>query len=357
MTVVEPTPRALAYPFAAPAPDGSVVEVAPGVLWARMPMPIALDHVNVWLLRGDAGWTVVDTGLATQATRECWERIAAEHLGGAPIVSLVCTHFHYDHAGLAAWFDERFGARLHMTRSEYLTMHVLGPLPDPPPAAMLRFHARAGMPDERAQRVFAALRSDPFMAAAPSHFERLRGGDELVIGPRRWQVLIGEGHSPEHACLYCADEGLLIAGDQLLPRISSNVLVNAIEPEANPLALWFDSLDRLDRCRPDTLVLPSHQEAFRGLHVRVQELRAHHQRQFDALRAFIARQGEASAYEAMLALFPRLKHPADEMLALGETVAHLAWLRESGSLSRRLDETGVQRWSVVDAPQDLEVHQ
>lgn len=348
MTAAEPTPRALAYPFAAPATDGSVVEVAPGVLWARMPMPIALDHVNVWLLRGDAGWTVVDTGLATQATRECWERIAAEHLGGAPIVSLVCTHFHYDHAGLASWLMERFGIPLWMTYGEYFTMRALGErLPDPPPDGLVDFHRRAGMPAERIARMLAGLRRDPFMPPQPQSFRRLRAGDRMRIGGRTWQIIVGEGHSPEHACLYCADDAILIAGDQLLPRITSNVLVSSVEPEGNPLQLWFDSLDRLERLAPHTLVLPSHERVFRGLRPRVAELRAHHRQQFALLAAALAGRQRLSAFEAMQVLFSRPLSPAEDMMALGETVAHLSWLRYAGEIVRVLDEDGVYRFAAT----------
>lgn len=338
----------LAFPAAAPRPDGAVTEVAPGVLWARMPMPMALDHINVYLLRGERGWTVVDTGLNTPECRALWEQIAARHLDGLPIEALVCTHFHHDHAGLAGWMAERFGVPVHMTLAEFLTLRVLGaPLPDPAPPEMLQFYRRAGLPAERMERMFAMLRADPFRPPRLGEFRRLQGGQVLAIGARRWQVLIGEGHSPEHACLYCADDRLLVAGDQLLPRISSNVLVTASEPEGNPLQLWFDSLDRLDRCAADTLVLPSHQDVFRGLPARVQELRAHHQHQFDTLRVFVAEVGRCSAFDAMQHLFPKLRHPMDDMLALGETIAHVNWLQQRGDLVRRLDDDGIQRFAAV----------
>jgi glyoxylase-like metal-dependent hydrolase (beta-lactamase superfamily II) len=347
--------EALQYPFSAPAADGEVVEVAPGVLWARMPMPMSLDHVNVWLLRCETGWTIVDTGLATETTKALWERIVERHLDGLPVEALVCTHFHYDHAGLAAWITERFGVPLYMTLAEFLTMRVLGgTLTDPPPPEQREFYARAGLPAERAARLFDALRRDPFMPPRQGQYRRLRDGDVLLIGPRHWQVLIGEGHSPEHACLYCAEDRLLISGDQLLPRISSNVLVSSFEPEGNPLALWFRSLDRLDRCAPGTLVLPSHQNPFRGLHARVQELREHHRQQFDTLTHHLAAQGECTAFEAMGALFPRLRHAADDILALGETLAHLAWLREAGTLRQCVADDGTWRFGLADTPDKAE---
>jgi glyoxylase-like metal-dependent hydrolase (beta-lactamase superfamily II) len=353
-----PRPGAdLSYPFPAPSTDGAVVEVAPGVLWVRMPMPMALDHINVWLLRGDTGWTIVDTGLATEQTKALWEHIVAHHLDGLPVEALVCTHFHYDHAGLASWITERFGVPLYMTLAEFFTMRVLeGAMTDPPPPEQVEFYARAGLPAERTARLFDALRRDPFMPPRQGQYRRLRDGDVLKIGSRRWRVLVGEGHSPEHACLYCAEDRLLIGGDQLLPRISSNVLVSSFEPDANPLALWLRSLDRLDTCAPDTLVLPSHQSVFRGLHARVQELREHHRHQFDLLHRFVAERVECTAFEAMGALFPRLRGAGDDILALGETLAHLAWLREDGVLQRRLAEDGTWRHALVATTDDAEIH-
>lgn len=336
----------LEYPFEAPPPDGSVVEVAPGLLWARMPMPMALDHINVYLLRNERGWTLVDTGLNVESGRRLWEQIAAERLGGLPITALICTHMHYDHAGLAHWLCERFGIPLYMTHGEYFMMRALHePMPDPLPPQHAQFYRLAGLPDERLERMLGAMRADPFMPPQPDSFRRLRGGDVLQIGARRWRIVIGEGHSPEHACLYCEDERILLAGDQLLPRISSNVLVTCIEPEGNPLQLWFDSLQRLEQLAPDTLVLPSHERVFRGLHARTEELRQHHQRQFEMLDQLLAEREHCTAFEAMLRLFPRLRHPVDDMLALGETIAHLSWLRYAGRLRRELDEDGVYRWS------------
>lgn len=339
----------LDYPLIAPATDGSVVEIAPGILWARMPMPMALDHINVYLLRGDDGWTLIDTGLNTDTTRERWEHIAATHLQGLPIVRLVCTHMHYDHAGLASWLCERFDIPLYMTHGEYYMMRALSePEPDPLPASTALFYQRAGMPQERVDRMWKAMRKDPFMPPQPRSFNRLRGGEEIELGARNWRVVIGEGHSPEHACLYCEQDQILIAGDQLLPRISSNVLVTGIEPEANPLQLWLESLTRLEQLAPDTLVLPSHERVFRGLHARTQELREHHEHQFDLLRAHLAEHDACTAFEAMLCLFPRLRGPVDDMLALGESIAHLSWLRYEGVLRRVLDEDGMYRFRLAD---------
>jgi glyoxylase-like metal-dependent hydrolase (beta-lactamase superfamily II) len=337
------------FPFPPPEPDGALVELAPGVLWARMPMPMQLDHINVYLLRDDDGWYIVDTGLNTERARTLWETIVAQHFGGLPLKGLICTHFHYDHAGLSAWLTERFDVPLYMTHGEYFTLRTLaGPPPEPLPDTLLKFYLRAGMPRPRVEEMFAKLRRDPFMPPQPRAFNRLREGQLLHIGGRDWRVVIGEGHSPEHACLYCESDRLLIAGDQLLPRITSNVLVSDIEPEANPLQLWLDSLDRLEALAEGTLVLPSHERVFRGLHRRVAELHAHHRDQFDIVRAHLQACGAATAFETKAQLFPRVLSAVEDMMALGETIAHLSWLRFAGQVRRVLDDDGMYRFSLAN---------
>lgn len=343
---------ALAYPFTPPLPGDSVVAVAPGILWARIAMPMALDHINVYLLRDGAGWTAVDTGLNTPASRAAWEHLAATHLQGLPIQRLICTHSHYDHAGQAAWMVERFGAQLCMSYGEYFMLRgFYGPPPDPLPPLQQRFYRRAGMTDTQIEHMFSSLRRDPFMPPVPESYQRLRDGDVLQIGPRAWRVVVGEGHSPEHVCLYHSqgDEHILIAGDQLLPRITSNVLLTHVEPEGDPLRLWLASLDRLGGLHPDSLVLPSHQSVFRGLHARVAELHTHHQQQFALLRTALQKHPGATAWHLMQAQFPQRRHAMDDLLAMGETLAHLSCLRCQGQIRRALDDDGLYRFHLADA--------
>ena len=106
-------------------PSGGAVEVAPGVLWVRMPLPYALDHVNLWLLEDGDGWTLVDTGHGDEATRSAWEALAPALLGGRPIRRVIATHHHPDHLGLSGWMAKRWGAELWCTRTEWLYARAL----------------------------------------------------------------------------------------------------------------------------------------------------------------------------------------------------------------------------------------
>lgn len=340
-------PRAsapLVYPIEPPEPGGALQRIADGVLWARIPMPIALNHINVYLLRDSDGWVIIDTGLQHEESLKAWPKIAAApELEGLPFKALICTHFHYDHGGMARWLCNTYGIPLYMSRAEHLTMRTnYQPFPAGPelPPAFVRFYGGAGVSTENLEKMAAFLRKDPFITPPQESYIRLRRGDTLSIGQRQWQVLIGSGHSPEHVCLYCDQDPaqpLLIAGDQLISRISSNVPVNPSEPEANPLKDWLDSLDMLDTLAPKTWVMPAHQGVFTGLHLRTQELREHHAFQFDCIVDLLQQHGEMTAAQVMEAIFPKLRNPIDQLLAVGEVVAHLHHLMPVGRVRRRFD--------------------
>ncbi|HEU0196650.1 MAG TPA: MBL fold metallo-hydrolase [Nevskiaceae bacterium] len=341
------TKDALEYPLAAPPPDATVVEVAPGILWVRMPMPMRLNHINLYLLRGDTGWTLVDTGLNTQRTRDLWEKVLARCLDGLPLEHLICTHWHYDHAGLAYWFTQHWGVPLSMTLGEYYTMQAYAsPVSKPLPPSMQTFYQRTGMTAEAVVALFDILQPDPLVPPMPRAFERLRAGEQFTIGRHTWRVVVGEGHSPEHACLYDDEHHLLLAGDQLLPKISSTVMVTDREPHADPLALWLASLDRLDGLAEDTLVLPAHGDVFRGLRRRTEQLREHHAGRLGALQDFVRARPRCTALEATHALFVHLHGPVDEMMGLCETLAHVNRLLHAGILRAELDEADVYRYEV-----------
>ena len=341
-------PRAsapLVYPIEPPEPGGALQRIADGVLWARIPMPIALNHINVYLLRDSDGWVIIDTGLQHEESLKAWPKIAAApELEGLPFKALICTHFHYDHGGMARWLCNTYGIPLYMSRAEHHTMRTnYQPFPAGPelPPAFVRFYGGAGVSTENLEKMAAFLRKDPFITPPQESYIRLRRGDTLSIGQRQWQVLIGSGHSPEHVCLYCDQDPaqpLLIAGDQLISRISSNVPVNPSEPEANPLKDWLDSLDMLDTLNPETWVMPAHQGVFTGLHLRTQELREHHAFQFDCIVDLLQQHGEMTAAQVMEAIFPKLRNPIDQLLAVGEVVAHLHHLMPVGRVRRRFDD-------------------
>ena len=328
------------YPFEQLPEAGTAEEVAEGVRWVRMPLPFALDHINLWLIRDGSRWAAVDTGVALDNVKDCWRQLLPVY----PLDRQIVTHCHPDHLGLAGWLEAETGAPLWIAQGEYLSAQMIceqiGSYALPAMLALFRAH---GLDDERAaalqQRGNAYKR---VLSGVPATYQRLLDGNSIAIGGREWRIIAGYGHSPEHAALHCAELNLLISGDMLLPRITTNVSVVASNPDGNPLGMFLDSIARFKALPQDTLVLPSHGKPFRGLHARIAQLEKHHQARLDELLAAIGQ--PSSATELMPVLFTRPLADAHQvMFAMGETIAHLNYLEHAHRVERII-ENGINRY-------------
>lgn len=335
----------LHYPFSDIPERGEFREIAHGIHWLRMPLPFRLDHINLYLLRDGDGWVIVDTGVRGEDSLNTWTRVFDTLFKSAPVHRVIATHMHPDHVGQAGWLVRHFDVELWMTRTEFLMCQMLAADgPSDVPQDALRFYQRAGFDqhqlDVYGQRFgfFGSL-----IESLPAGYRRLRDGDTLTIGEFEWEVIVGRGHSPEHACLYCQQRKLLLSGDQVLPRISSNVSVFPTEPLANPLDEWLASCAMLrERLPADTLVLPSHNEPFAGVHARLDALIAEHEEGLEALRALCA--SPQRVVDVFPALFRREIGDSTLMLATGESLAHLNYLLCRGDLVVERGSDGVDRY-------------
>jgi glyoxylase-like metal-dependent hydrolase (beta-lactamase superfamily II) len=348
--------RGLVYPCGTPPAPGDVSEVAPGVLWLRMPLPFALNHINLWAIADEdergPGWAIVDTGVKTPDTLAAWRAVTAAdgplaQRGSARLTRVIVTHMHPDHVGMAGWLTRKFQCRLWMTRLEYLTCRTLvADTGREAPEEAIRFYAQCGWPEEALDTYRARFGGfGKYMHALPDSFRRLTDGERLRIGAHEWSVVVGRGHSPEHACLVNADLGVMISGDQVLPRISSNVSVFPTEPDADPLADWIGSIEKLRAQLDDSLlVLPAHGDPFRGLHARLDRLASGHERGLERLRRSLAE--PKRAIDVFGALFARPIDSKGELLgmATGESLAHLNHLMARGEALREAGADGVLRY-------------
>jgi glyoxylase-like metal-dependent hydrolase (beta-lactamase superfamily II) len=334
----------ISHPWPDPPPMGGIIPVAPGIKWLRMPLPFRLDHINLYLLEDGEGWTVVDAGIGLDRTRELWQGVLDRELDGQPIARVFVTHFHPDHMGNAHWLTERSGIDLWCSQGEWL---------------MAQLAWRAGDIDERAgyyrrngvsgaQLDWLGERRHYYVKVVPSvtpSFRAVRNGDVIVIGEHQWHVMTVSGHSPEQAILYSRDAGVLIAGDQILPKITTNVSVWPDQPLGNPLRLYLESLDGFREMPDETLVLPSHGLPFQGLQVRLGRLHHHHdERLARCLEALVEPRTGA---EVLPALFTRDLDLQQFGFAFGETLAHLHYLEWGGRAKRIIGTDGLHRFQRV----------
>ncbi len=372
-----PSDAAIRYADLVMPKTGERTKVCEGVYWIRMPLPFALDHINLWLIRdclnGQEGWTVVDTGVSNDATRAAWHALADHHMDGLPVVRVICTHFHPDHIGLAYWLCKGMERQtikppLWINYAEYASARIWsgsGPknthgnasntseaatVEDDAPDSInmaTHFH-RHGVNDADTLAKLRARRGyyPSMVPDVPASFHRMFPDTSICIGNRSWRVIAGYGHSPEHCALFCQELNVLISGDMVLPKISTNMSVWAQEPDADPLRLYLDSLDAFEPLPDDVLVLPSHGKPFGaapgtrdgGLKTRLHELRKHHaDRLADTLEACAT---PRPAIDVMKVLFRRELDLHQLTFALGETIAHLNCLWHDGQLDRHIDTHG-----------------
>ncbi|MBT5009414.1 MBL fold metallo-hydrolase [Pseudomonadales bacterium] len=330
----------LEYPFTdIPAP-GKTIEVAPGVFWLRMPLPMSLDHINLYLLESETGWTVVDTGIRGQETKDLWLTIFEDCLGGKPVEQIICTHMHPDHTGQTGFISDHFRVPLLMSYGEYYQARMMHySMQEKGSWHMSDFFLRGGISQalmdamSEARSQFAPEADDLPM---PKSYQRLRDGDQLRIGAITWDIIVGSGHSPEHVCLYSKTNRLLLSGDQILPIITSNVSVHPTEPEADPMTDWLTSHQKFKALIPDeTLILPAHNNPFYGASERLDELTAHHEHRMQIV--LDGCKTPTVAIDLLPALFERKLENHTLFMALGEGIAHIHCLMTRGQIKRELD--------------------
>lgn len=329
-----------------PPPPGALVEIADGVQWLRVPLPMELNHINLWLLEGAAGWTLVDTGMDAEPCRAAWDALAAGPLAGRRIERIVVTHAHPDHVGLASWLAARFAAPVSMSRAAHQSLTAqLAREPEAVRERVLGFLHAHGLADAADAPGLARPSHRRWQGPPPDLDLPLGDGEALPLAGEEWCAIEAGGHAVGHLCLHAPGRRLLVAGDQVLPTISPNVSVMPGAPRANPLREYLDSLERIAGCGEQTLVLPSHGRPFHGLVRRCTDLRRHHLQQLERLRDLCRE--PRTAGDLLPHMFGRALRGLHRLLGLGEALAHLHCLEADGELERQVDAGGVVRFLVT----------
>ncbi len=335
-------------PFEDIPAEGRAIELADGVLWMRLPLPMKLDHVNVYAIWDDEGWTIIDTGMASKRGHAIWQALWDGPLGGKPLRRVILTHHHPDHVGMAAWFIEQ-GAELCTSRTAWLMARMLTlDVQDVPTPEAMTFYKRAGVSGEiyekrRTERPYNFVDT---VLPLPQGFTRLVEGGTLTFGNRTWDIRMGNGHAPEHVTLWSRDDHLVIGGDQLLLSISPNLGVYPNEPDADPVADWIETCERFQPfARADQLILGGHKLPYLGLPKRLEQMIFNHHEALDRLYAYL--DTPKSAAECFEPLFKRKIGPSEYGLALVESVAHVNHLHQTSKASRVLGDDGVYRFQRI----------
>jgi len=325
---------------------GEWQQVVKGIYWIRMPLPFDLNHINLYLLQDGEGFVLIDTGIGTGTTKDCWQALFDRYQ--ITLNRIVVTHMHPDHIGLAGWLSEKFKVPILMSYAEYFTARAIvagGRGADN--WQDKRYLKRAGFDDDYIESNTSGSKNGIAQVVSPiplSYF-RLVEGASVTIGEHQWLVMIGRGHSPEHVCLYCESLGVLISGDHVLPKISPNIGVYNTEPEGNSLKLYLQTLPQFLDLPENTLVLPSHKQPIYGLHQRVNELLEHHHKHLAALLDFC--QTPKNLKECLAVLFKRELNQHNMFFAVAEALSHLNYLKYEGKVDRSLDAAGVYQYQTA----------
>lgn len=336
----------LEYPFGQDGPEvGDTLEVAPGIYWVRMPLPFSLQWINLWLIDdGARGWTIVDTGMPLEDTKAAWRKIFEEQLDGRPVWRVIVTHMHPDHIGNAGWLSRKFpDSEFWISRLEYISCRMLvADTGRKAPEVGMEFYRQAGWNGDQIANYEARFGGfGRGVSRLPDAYFRLEDGDAFEMAGEEWIIVTGHGHSPEHSCLFCPALNVVISGDQLLPRISSNVSVFPTEPEANPLKDWLESCEKLKAVLPsDVLVLPAHNAPFKGAQQRLDHLIKGHGVALKRLKQRLA-QEPRRVVDVFPAIFGRKIDDDVISMATGEAIAHLNYLIANGDATRSKDEAGI----------------
>jgi len=331
----------LRYPFQQPPGAGQTVSITPDIKWLRSPLPLSLNHINCYLLRdqnaaGEQGWCILDTGMNGDAAKQQWLDVIESQLEGDPITRVIVTHHHPDHVGLAGWLCDAHQVPLYTTETEYFYTRAFNTAPPQQPYwEVQRYFDQTGISETDRKALLANQDYNHLVSAVPAAFHRLKDGDRIQIGCQQWEAITTRGHAPEHLCLYCREQNILISGDQVLPKITSNVSVSPSQPADNPLQDWIEAHATMAARVPDSvLVLPAHQLPFYGLHARLQAVVDHHQERLSALLGLL--QEPKTAQQITRELFNKPLDSFQNFLAVGEVVAHLHYLLQQGRAKREL---------------------
>ncbi len=342
-----PAADGLRYPNETPPKPDEAIEVAPGIVWVRLALPFRLNHVNIYLIADSDGWTMIDTGIGNDATIAAWTALFEGPLKNFKITRLIVTHAHPDHVGLAGWIVERFGCPLYMSQVEYLqSAYHQHRGSEERRLAQRLFFRRHGMNEDITEALLG--RGQDYLkrvSVLPAVYHRLSNGDVISIGARKFKIITGGGHALDQVMLYCEADSIFLSADQVLSKISPNVSVWAVEPEANSLGEYLRSLASLGGIlKDDVLVLPGHGIPFYGVKTRIKQLADHHEERCQIIADACADAAKTSAELVPIVFHKHVLDAHQTGFAAGELIAHVNYMLAHGRLKAIEQPDGILKF-------------
>ncbi len=338
----------LDYPYSKRPPNGEVLEVSPNLYWLRMPLPIALNHINLWLLEGKNGWTIIDSGMANDESKDIWINLFETIFKGKALEDLLITHMHLDHSGLAGWLSDYWEVDPHFTEKEYQETQLLSKgIEKSQEFIALDFYKSCGYDDASIKRYLERVTyRKTLVTPINRNYKKIKNNEIITLGDNEWEVVIANGHSPEHACLYSKENNIFICGDVILPRITPNISVRPFHADSNPLDDWINSLKNIKKRIPDdALILPSHGYPYYGAHKRIDSIIEDHMEKLESLYAFCNQ--SKNVIEVFPALFANKINENALILAVGESLAHLNYLIGEGRMEMKKNNDGINYYKSI----------
>ena len=299
-------------------------------------MPFELRHVNVFLLRDGQGFTLIDTGLQTDESRQTLhQKLEGLRIPVKSIDRILITHIHPDHFGLAGELREQAEAELVIHRLEVALMEPRYARAEDLVHDVADWLSKNGVPPAEAEFLKSASMAAREFVKVVEPDTLLEGAERLSLGGAELEVIWTPGHSPGHCCFYWPERRVLFSGDHLLPKISPNI---GLHPQsgADPLDDYLQSLTRIEQLEVD-LVLPAHGDPFQDHRQRIHAIREHHEQRKRDLLDF-ATDGARSGWQLAGELFHgiRDRNVFQQRLALQETLAHCQSLAVEGRLRKQV---------------------
>ena len=318
-----------------------ITEISENFYRITLPMPFRLRHVHAYALVDGRDVLLFDTGMVMPGSFEKLEAdLASIGLAVESIREIYLTHVHTDHCGMTALIQKKSKACLHLSEVAH-QVHEHFQEGDRLIAQARLFYARHGMSARDVEAVVEEIEDMRSRIPAFINYSFLRDHEVHQFGNRSFEVICTPGHAAGHVCFFFRDEGLLVAGDHVLPYIAPSLSPNIYDEAFEPLKSYLESLIVIEKLPIET-VHPGHGNSFSCLEERIREIRTHHALKKEVLLKSIGCEPRTTFAICMDLIGPVAAGWDDweKFMALNDTYVYLQELKRDGAVTE-ISESGI----------------